>query len=543
MSRSKKLTRREFIVLAGAATGTAALAACSQPTPAPATQAPAPTQAAAPTTAPAPTAAAAPTAVAATAVPAPTAAPAKLGDTLIGKLEGPEIIRDLGMYPAKFTESPMWADMVGAGTLPALEERLPEASEVMVVKPLGEIGKYGGTWRRGFTGPADHENGNRIVSTDKILFWDYTGGKIMPALAKDWKLSDDGKTTTVYLRKGAKWSDGTPLTADDFMFWYDDIYMEQGTCADPVPEMLAGGQPGVMEKVDDFTVNFVFPEPNYLFPYILAGSTAIGAGFATRGAFGTYGGGYAPAHYLKQFLPKYSSVDEMNTKAKAAGFDDWKAYFKNRYSWALNTELPVMTPWVTVSPINTPTWGMERNPYYWAVDTEGNQLPYIDKITMTLAENLQVLNLRAVAGEYDIQERHIRLDNLPVLLDNQEKGDYTIHLDPALNGSDVTIHMGNAYTLDPEIGKWIRNKDFRHALSMGIDRDQLNETFWLGVGTSGSTAPAEETIYSPGPEWRTKWATLDLTRPTNCWTASAWTRKTARASGCARIMDSACDSK
>jgi peptide/nickel transport system substrate-binding protein len=183
---------------------------------------------------------------------------------------------------------------------------------------------------------------------------------------------------------------------------------------------------------------------------------------------------------------------------------------KNRYSWALNPEVPVMTPWKTVSPINTPTWSMERNPYFWAVDTEGNQLPYIDEITLTLAENTEVANLRAIAGDYDLQERHMHLAKLPVFLENAEKGDYTVHLDPAFNGSDVAIHLGNAYTGDAEIAKWLRTKDFRHALSMGIDRDQLNEAFWLGVGTPGSTAPSPDTVYSPGPEWNKKWATLDI---------------------------------
>ena len=153
---------------------------------------------------------------------------------------------------------------------------------------------------------------------------------------------------------------------------------------------------------------------------------------------------------------------------------------------------------------------MERNPYFWAVDTEGNQLPYIDKITMTLAENTEVANLRAIAGEYDLQERHMGLAKLPVFLENAQKGNYTVHLDPAFNGSDVALHMGNAYEGDAEISKLIKNKDFRHALSMGIDRDQLNEAFWLGVGTPGSTAPAESTIYSPGPEYRKKWCVLDL---------------------------------
>ena len=154
---------------------------------------------------------------------------------------------------------------------------------------------------------------------------------------------------------------------------------------------------------------------------------------------------------------------------------------------------------------------LERNPYYWAVDTAGNQLPYIDRIQMTLAENLEVLNLRAIAGEYDLQERHIDLGKLPVFLENQKKGNYTVHLDPALNGSDATLQINQSYDgRSRDRASGCTNADFRRALSLGIDRDQLNETFWLGVGTPGSAAPARRCRYSPGPEWRTKWSTLDL---------------------------------
>jgi len=434
----------------------------------------------------------------------------KIGSSLIGKLEGPEVIRDAKAFPKAFKEAPGLAEQVKAGKLPAVGKRLPEPSQLLVVKPLKETGKYGGNWRRAFTGPADHENGNRIVSADKILTFDYTGTKIVPSLARDWKVSDDGKTTTIYLRKGAKWSDGKPLTADDFMFWYQDIYLNKNIVPTPFFEFQIDGKDGKMRKVDDYTVAFDFPEAYGFFVYQLAGSTGIGAGLATRGAFQNFGGAYAPAHYLKQFLPKYSSEEAVNKKAKELGFDNWVSLLKMKYSWALNPDLPVMTPWKTVSPINTPTWSMERNPYFWGVDTAGNQLPYIDRITLTLAENTEVANLRAIAGEYDIQERHMHLSKLPVFLENAKKGNYTVHLDPGLNGSDVALHIGNSYEGDAEIAKLLRNKDFRHALSMGIDRDQLNEAFWLGVGTAGSVAPAPDTIFSPGAEWNKKWATLDL---------------------------------
>jgi peptide/nickel transport system substrate-binding protein len=445
---------------------------------------------------------------------APAAAPAQSGGaqggaSLIGKLEGPVFIRDTAQFPKSFKEAPALAELVKAGKLPEVSKRLPEPSELLVIKPVREIGKYGGNWRRAFTGPADHENGNRLVNSDQILTFDYAGTKIEPSLAKDWKVSADGKTTTIYLRKGVKWSDGTPLTADDFMFWYNDIYMNKQIVPTPFFEFQVNGKPGTMRKIDTFTVAFEFPEPYAFFVYQLAGSTAVGAGFSTRGAFQNWGGCVAPAHYLKQFLPKYSSEAAVNAKAKAEGYDGWVSWLRMKYSWALNPELPVLTPWKTVSPINTPTWSMERNPYFWGVDTAGNQLPYIDRITMTLAENAEVANLRAIAGEFDVQERHMHLAKLPVFLENQQKGNYTVHLDPASNGADCAIHVGNSYVGDPEIMKWLRNKDFRHALSLGIDRDQLNEAIWLGVGVAGSIAPAPDTLYSPGAEYNKKWAQYD----------------------------------
>ncbi len=433
----------------------------------------------------------------------------KLGARLIGKLEGPEIVRDPAKFPKAFKEAPMLADLVKAGKLPALDQRLPEPADLFVIKPLKETGKYGGRWRRGFTGPADSENGNRIVSTDKILMWDYTGNQVAPCLAKDWRLSDDGKVATLFLRRGLKWSDGRPFTADDFIFWYEDIYQNKELVPTPVQEFTVNGKPGRMVKRDDYTVMFEFPDPYFLFIDIMAGDTILGGGQATQNSRAAFMGSYAPAHYLKQFLPKYSSADEVTRKAKAAGFDSWVSYFRFVTNWSLNVDLPVLTPWKTVTPINTPSWTLERNPYYWAVDTAGNQLPYIDRIVMTLAENLEVLNLRAIAGEYDLQERHVSLPKLPVLLENQKKGNYTVHLDTAQMGSDAALLVNTAYEADPEIAKWLTNRDFRRALSLGIDRNQLNEAFWLGIGTPGSCAPAEEVAINPGKEYRKKWAVLD----------------------------------
>jgi len=431
----------------------------------------------------------------------------KLGATLIGKLEGPEYILDPANWPKKFGEAPMLADLVKQGKLPPVDQRVPE--EPMVIKPVHSIGRYGGTWRRGFTGPGDGENGNRIVSTDKILFWDYTGTKIVPCVARDVKMSEDGRVIAVLLRKGHKWSDGHPFTADDFVFWYEDVYLNKNLNPTPHPEFMVNGKQGRLYKRDEHTVVFEFPDPNYLFIDILAGSTSMGGGQAREQHQGRNMGAYMPAHFLKQFHPKYVAQDELDRKAKAAGFDGWVSYIKSKWDWRLTPELPVLAPWKTVSPINTPTWGLERNPYYYGVDTAGNQLPYLDRISMGLAENLEVLNLRAIAGQYDLQGRHTSLAKLPVFLENRAKGGYEVRLDPAAHGSDATLQTNQSYEADPEVAKWLQTRDFRRALSMGIDRGQLNEAFWLGLGVPGSHAPAESMPENPGPEWRTKWCTYN----------------------------------
>jgi peptide/nickel transport system substrate-binding protein len=430
------------------------------------------------------------------------------GGGYIGELEGPTLVLNPAQWPTEFAEAPMLAEKVAAGELPAVEERLPE--DLLVIQPLDVIGEYGGTWRRAFVGPGDGENGNRINCSDKLLFWDYTGTEIVPSAAKGWEVSDDGLTTTVYLRKGMKWSDGEPFTADDFVFWFEWMYSDSRITT-PIADMAVNGQQGKVEKVDDYTVNFVFPEPNLLFVDLLAGDTLIGGGQSVRQSRGTSYGAYAPAHYLSQFIPEVSgkTEEELNAEAQDAGFEDWVTRLHFATDWQLNPDVPNIGPFRTVQPINTEAWVIERNPYYWAVDTAGNQLPYLDRVVFTLAESPAIITLRAIAGEYDQQERHILMTELPAIIENQETSNYTLHLDLAFNGSDAVYQINQSYDADPEIAKWLTNTDFRRALSLGIDRDQLNETFWLGAGIPGSVVPAESSPYNPGSEYRDMWSTYD----------------------------------
>ena len=429
---------------------------------------------------------------------------------LVGKLEDPTIVTDPAQWPKQFHEAPDLAELVKAGKLPPVEQRVP--SEPMVLQPLRSVGKYGGTWRRGFLGPGDSENGNRVRSGDKLLFWDVSGTKIAPGVAKGYETSADGRRTTLYLRKGMKWSDGAPFTADDFMFWYEDMYQNKDLIKSPAPELSAGGKPGRVVKIDETTVAFEFDEPHFLFASQLAGDTQVGGGQSRLQSEERELGLYAPAHYLKQFLPKYSSVDALNQKAKAAGFDNWAQVFKIKSDWRLNPEVPTLSAWRMMQPINGQTWLLERNPYFWVVDTAGNQLPYLDRVQLTLAENPEVINLRAIAGEYDYMERFIDLAKLPVFLDNAARGHYKVHLDPGFNGADSELKFNFAYRLDPEIQKWFANLGFRRALALGINREQINEAFFLGLGVTGTPIPADIIPESPGKDWHQRWATLDVAK-------------------------------
>lgn len=438
---------------------------------------------------------------------APAEEEAALGSTLIGEIEGPDIITNVDEFPSEFGEAPMLKEMADAGSLPPVAERLPVREDLLVIKPLKEIGKYGGTWRRGFTGPGDGQNGHRVAGGDRFVFWDADEfPKVVPNLAKGWEISEDGTQITLFLREGTKWSDGQPFTANDVMFWYEHMY--QNTELVPVRSAFFNIDDGAkLEMVDDYTIKFSFPFANSLFLEVLGSSVNVFGGHAIMG--NTALGGYAPAHYMQQFHPDFVDKAALDELVAKEGFDNWVNLFKDKNTWARNPELPTLTPWKTVNPITTDNWVLERNPYYYGVDTEGNQLPYIDRISMTLAENLEVLNLRAIAGEYDYQSRHISLANLPVLLENAEKGNYTIHLDPAQHGADAGLQVNLSYEADPEIAKLLHTTDFRRALSLAINRNKINEIIFLGIGKPGSAVVAESSPFNPGPEYRELWAPVD----------------------------------
>ena len=407
-----------------------------------------------------------------------------------------------GPPPSTYSEAPELAKLVSEGKLPPVEDRLPD--EPLIIPPIERIGQYGGTWRRGFSGRADRNNFDRIMH-DHLIYYDFDGYTLMSHIAKGWDISEDGTTFTFHLRKGMKWSDGAPFTADDFVFSYNDLILNDKINPVTKAYFKTDGQPCKVDKIDETTVRYTFHKPNYVFIESVGG-LGIAGQFANLGLNCMY----APRHYLKQFLPKYTPLSDLEERMKINSDKSWVQLFKRMASPHENSELPVVGPWKMVTPITSEIYTLERNPYYFAVDPMGKQLPYIDKIASHLVESIEVFNARAIAGEIDMQQRHILLDKVPVLKRDAEQGNYRVRFWPNLGGSEAIIYINQTWQGDPEIEQWLRTRDFRIALSLAIDREEINESIFLGIGKPRAFVAVPNNPYYPGPEYEKKYAVRNL---------------------------------
>jgi peptide/nickel transport system substrate-binding protein len=383
-------------------------------------------------------------------------------------------------WDGTYNEAPMLREMVEAGELPPVEERLP--AEPLTVEPFESIGRYGGTWHRAFTGVKDFHAWGRI-NYDPVLRWaPNAGDPVLPGLAKDWEWNDEGTELTLYFREGLKWSDGQPWTVDDIIFWWEDIELDTNITPSPHIEWTVDGEPMTLEKIDDYTIKFIFPGPSGIVETM---------GLAFHGhqwplAFERFGV-FAPRHYLEQFHPRYNDEIEDYALFEEMAFD-------------YNTERPVIWAW---KPAQWEPGGteliLERNPYYWKVDPAGNQLPYIDRVHMALVENGEAVAVMAAAGDLDMQSRHLSLDKLPVLKQNEEAGNYTVGLWSSDGASSLALQPNQSYA-DPQYRELMQDVNFRYALSLAIDRDLINDIAYLGQATP--------TTQSVGPA--TSWYVEDM---------------------------------
>ena len=377
----------------------------------------------------------------------------------------------------QYKEAPMLAAMVAAGDLPPLEERLPIEPNVLV--PLEEVGTYGGTLNVFGTGAHPWVDGGDSPERSQYPLRMNFDGSIEPDQVKGYELSDDNMIFTMYLREGMKWSNGDAFTAEDFRFKHE-MDMDEGISTWGYPEQLES-----ITAVDDYTVRYDFRVP---YPRVVLNM------LHWRGSDWR---AYAPSKWLKQWHIEYNP--NANAKAKEEGHADWAAAFNDHYTFccpAKDINKPSVHAWMWKEQTTTVRiW--ERNPYHYAVDTAGQQLPYIDRIVSETV-NMATYKLKVIAGEADYATS-MGLADYPVLKQNEEAKGYTATLIEGLAGANVAYTFG-VDNLDSDKRELFNNVEFSRAMSLAIDRENINETVWLGQAVPRqATARSDVRFYKP--EW------------------------------------------
>jgi peptide/nickel transport system substrate-binding protein len=436
---TKRLTRREFLLVSATGAAGVVLAACAPA----ATQVPA----AAATDTPAPAAVeATPTAIATQAATATAVA---------------------AVVASK--ESPALAELVKAGKLPPLEQRLPKVP--LTLSPLNAVGKYGGRIRTFWKGDwSGHFQESQYGHSP--LRWIDDGLGIAPGMCDKWSTNADNTVWTLHIREGLKWSDGQPCTVDDVMFWWNDL--TKATSADnpdSVPDFGtdANQKLAVFAKVDDYTLTITYGTPSPLTAKRLA--MWVNANIGPRWI--------CPMHWAKQYHPKYNTAEK-----------DFKDFNAKVETWT-NPEMPTLNSWIVTKYEAGKSKTAERNPYYYAVDTEGNQLPYIDGMDWTQVQDAQVELLQTRQGSIDWVHFHdFTLADISTLKDGEASGNYNTLLWDSGSGTAMMYFWNYDHT-DPKMRKLYRTPEFKQAMSFALDRATIQKSVYYetGILTTGTMSP------------------------------------------------------
>jgi peptide/nickel transport system substrate-binding protein len=420
MGETRNITRREFLHASGIAIAGALSASCASPT-----AAPTPTQAE-------------------EAAATPTPVPA----------------------PSGYSQAPMLEKLVGTGDLPPAAERLSE--EPLVIEPIEEIGEYGGTMH---VATIRHQ----IYRPDEVPACRQQLLRMGPGMAtatanavRAYDVSEDARTFTMYLRKGMKWSDGQPVVSDDAVFWYEAIFLNDELTPVKPSALAPGGKPLKVEKIDDYSFAYKFEISH---PTFELGSLAhVTGGFGNRSHC-------SPTHYVKEFHIDYNKG--ASDIAQQKGYDNWYQCFDTMVSMDENVDVPVYRAFACTQETAEAVF-LERNPYFWMVDSEGNQLPYIDEIVMDRVADAEMYNARAVAGEYDFVSHNTLIENYAAYESAAEDGDFRVLLWSSGKGSEVVYSFNMTFDKDPVLRDIFSDVRFRRAMSLAMNRDEINDAIFFG---------------------------------------------------------------
>ncbi len=386
-------------------------------------------------------------------------------------------------------EAPSLAAQVTAGTLPPLEERLPK--DPFVVGPgvlLSETSMPDWT-------PGQYKDGSVLRTAHSVANWapdvfvmlnepalsapDLGVQDIRGNVLKEFEVAEDNKVFTFHMREGLKWSDGVPVTTKDVAFTWNDIYgSDKLTPSGLKARFRVGnsptGEPGVLKIVDDYTFTISFPASygGFLRNLVIEG-------------WNGYTELINPAHVMEKWHINYATLDDLKADLEKNNLkDEWWTLFGLKWcqNWDATNDrcigYPTVNPWISVASDSPSTKIFERNPYYYKVDTEGKQLPYIDKIISQQVEDVEAVNLKVVTGEIDFLRESTGLVKMPLYKENEEKAGFnTVLLDMHVDSS--TLFLNQTFD-DPVWQQVAQDVRFRQALSMAMNRDEIIESVYYG---------------------------------------------------------------
>lgn len=400
----------------------------------------------------------------------------------------------LALSAASFEETPYYQADVDAGKLPPIGERLPAEPNVERFEGADlKVGQQGGTLNILMAKAKDVRQMvvygySRLVGYDSTL-------KLRADILSSYQ-EEEGRIFTFKLRKGHRWSDGAPFTSEDFRYWWEDMANNAALSPSGPPiQLLVNGKLPVVEFLDDTTIRYTWEAPNPSFLPALAGARPEQI--------------FAPAHYLKQFHERYQNKDKMAAMVAESQRRNWASLHNrmdNQYAND-NPALPTLEPWMNMTEMPAERFVFQRNPYYHRVDSEGRQLPYIDEVIMSLSA-AQLIPAKAGSGESDLQARYLNFSNISFMKQNEEQYGFNTLLWRTGKGAHLALYPN----MNIEDAGWrtlFRDVRFRRALSLAVNREEINQTIFYGFALpAGNTVLPDSPLYKAERDLR--WAQFDL---------------------------------
>ncbi len=391
-------------------------------------------------------------------------------------------------------EVPSLADRIAAGELPPVEQRLPIDTLRLELESNGlETGKYGGSIRMLMGTSKDIRMANvygyaRLLGYDRIF-------ELQPDILKAVEI-EEGRIFTFRLRQGHKWSDGEPFTSEDFRYYWEDVANNEVLSPfGPNKTLLVDGEYPKVTFQDSLTVRYEWSKPNPYFLPALAGARPLYI--------------YQPAHYMKQFHSGYADEGKLKSMVMDAAVRNWASLHtrKARQYKATNIELPVLQPWINTTAPPSDRFIFKRNPFFHRVDDNGRQLPYIDQLIINVVSK-SLIPAKTGSGEADLQARYLRLDNFTFLKEGEARNNFTVRLWQKGTGAQIALYP-NLNSSDDTWRALVRDVRFRRALSLAVDRAEINNVVYFGLGQeSANTVLPTCPLFKPS--YQTSWAQFDI---------------------------------